>query len=238
MLHIFKLKTVLIYMEEELNSEEDIERGLLRLKRYKIVFAIFSLTSLADGFAGLSTKYQFSEVDERGATVKLFVMIFVLSLYFVTQTYLVFIGIQQQQMFRKCGNIISYGGDYLVVLVYLLLLLSLARSMSYPIVQYLIVTDVNYYCETSVQSIITVLRFSQSAFRPLGYQILYIAMFWQLISIQNNAADENTTENERSQKNSFEVPINLSIDESKELEAAPESPEINTKNLLSKTEVN
>ena len=64
MVLIFKLKTVLIYMGEELNSEQDIEKGLQRLKCYKIIFAVFSLTGLTDGFAGFSSKNNLLEVDE------------------------------------------------------------------------------------------------------------------------------------------------------------------------------
>ena len=129
-------------------------------------------------------------------------------------------------MFRKCGNIKSFRGDYFIVFTYFLLLLSLARSMTYPIVQYLIVTDVNYQCAASVEVIITVLRFFQSTIRPLGYQILFIAMFWQLVLIQDDAVDENYSFDDSSYKNSFEVPVNLSIDESNELDSVPESPKM------------
>lgn len=113
----------------------------------------------------------------------------------MTLTYLVYIGISQQRLFRKVGSIKGYLGDYFIVSVYFLLLFSLAQEMAYPIVQFMIVEDESFECSRGDQIIITILRFATSIFKPIGYQILFLAMIWQLVKIQDDIDNIEYSEN-------------------------------------------
>ena len=96
------------------------------MKCYKFLFAIFSLIGLTDGVVNFFPEYHLLKVDQKSALAKLVFVLIQFFLQFMTQTYLVYIGIAQQNMFRKYGSIKGYKSDYLIVSIYFLLLFSLA----------------------------------------------------------------------------------------------------------------
>ena len=204
---IFKLKAVILYMREEDDTVEKVERKLERFDCYKIAFGICLALSSLENFLGLG----WSGIGMRYAQNDTEVLIWLVWKYtseliqIVIMLELASIGLQLQAILRDYESIQGYTGDVMVIIALFCYFVYELQFLLVPYYIYQIVQDDDYSCSKTVQIIFVALQYFKALLIPFIFQLLFFALKHQLMQIQQAGRTLDNSSDQQSRYSQLDV---------------------------------
>lgn len=110
--------------------------------------------------------------------------------FFAVHGYLVIMSLNMQRIFRKYGQVKGYFAEVIVLTDCFFCMGHLLFFTSKPILIFFINT-LNYECSSKMSRVMSVLEYWDLLCWPFSFQLVFIALMWQMSRIQKNAGESS-----------------------------------------------